>query len=77
MSNRVIPPDQRLYLKSIFVKECRLYKIHKKRAKEFCRLLQHPPINTRSKTYSYEQMASYTKPALTKKNIQKPSPYFI
>ena len=29
------------YLKSISAKECRLYKINKKRAKEFCRLLQN------------------------------------
>ena len=30
-----------------------------------------PPINAWSKTYCYEQMASYTKPALTKKNLLK------
>jgi len=29
------------YLKSILAKDCRLYKINKKRAKEFCRLLQN------------------------------------
>ena len=60
------------YLKSISAKECRLYKINKKRAKECCRLLQ----NT-AQTYSYEQMASYTKPTLTTKNIQTPSSYFM
>ena len=41
------------YLKSISAKECRLYKINKKRPKECCRLLE---------TYSYEQMPSDTKP---------------
>ena len=30
-----------LYLKSILAKECRLYKINKQRAKEFCRLLRN------------------------------------
>ena len=61
------------YLKSISAKECRLYKTNKKRAVSY----RIPPKNARSRPYSYEQMASYTKPALTTEHIQKLSPYFI
>ena len=49
----------------------------KKAQKDFAVCYRIPPINAWSQTYSCEQMASYTKLALTTKNIQKPSPYFI